>query len=219
MKISQSILDCDFLNLEKEIKRLEKAKVDYIHIDLMDGHFVPNVSMGINIIRDIKKITAIPLDIHLMFEQPLFFIDMIDKFLGGDVESIITIHAESKSNTKGTLEKIEKLGYKKGISLKPKTPIGEIKEHIKDVDLILQMTVEPGFGGQRIIPEAIEKIKEIKKTVETSRERSHPIISADGGITEETAALLKEAGCDMIVPGSAVWKSKNIKKTIENLKG
>ena len=214
MKISPSLLGCDFLNLKKEIKRLEKEKADYIHIDLMDGHFVPNISLGIDLIKDIKRATKIPLDVHLMFEHPLFFIDKIGELLCGDLESIITIHAECQSNIDECLEKISRLGYKKGIALNPNTEIRRIEKYIRDVDLVLQMTVFPGFGGQELIAEAINKglgfrIQDSGKNV---------ILAADGGITEDNVGLLKDAGFNMIVVGNTIWKSKNITKTIRSLK-
>ena len=211
MLISHSILDCDFLNLEKEIRRLIDAKVDFIHVDLMDGHFVPNISMGLRVIKDIKKICDIPLDVHLMFDYPLFFIDKIDEYLEGDKRSIITIHEECKSNVSETLEKIERLGYKKGLSLKAKTPIERAKKYIDELDLFLQMTIVAGFGGQKIIVDAIKNIEELKG--------QDLIISADGGITDENVDLLKEAGCNMIVLGSYGWKSNDIGKTVKKMKG
>jgi len=209
LKISPSILGCDFLHLEKEIKRLGKA--DYIHIDLMDGHFVPNISMGIERIKDIKKTTATPLDIHLMFDYPLDYIDKIAEFLNGDKESIITIHEECKSNISEALEKIGRLGYKRGLAIKPKTPAERIRKYIDRLDLVLQMTVEPGFGGQKIDLAPIgniEKFRAWKRDI---------IISCDGGITEENVGLLRDV--DMIVAGNTIWKSSDINKTINNLRG
>jgi len=212
MKISASILDCDFLHLENEIKRLENAKVDYIHIDPMDGHFVPNISFGISMIRDIKKATSLPLDVHLMFQYPSDFIDRIAEFMDYDNNSFITIHSECNSIVAEALAKIKNYGIKAGIALNPTTPIEKLNSVINDVDLILQMTVWPGYGKQKLITEALNKTKQIAKI-----KNANTIIEVDGGINEENISLLKDV--DMAVVGSALWKSNNLNKTVKLLKG
>jgi len=200
MKISTSMLGCDFLHLEQEIKKLENKKVDYIHIDLMDGHFVPNICLGFNIIADIKKITNIPFDVHLMLENPHEYIETIAHMLDGN--SFITFHIESNSITKKAIDKIKALGIKAGLALNPKTPIERIKPFVNDVDLVLQMTVQPGYGGQQIIESAIEKCHKIKKMLP-----SNVFLEADGGINSNNMHILKQSGVDIIVMGSFFWTS------------
>jgi len=211
MKISASLLGCDFLHLEKEIKRLGDAKIDYIHIDLMDGHFVPNICLGIDIIKDIKKITDIPLDVHLMFEYPSDFLGKIAEMMEYNNNSVLTIHAESNSIIQEAIAKIKNCGLKAGIAINPTTPLEKLSPIIKNVDLILQMTVNPGYGGQKLIPETLDKIKEIKKIC------NNTLIEVDGGITEENFSLLKDV--DIMVVGNTLWKSNDLNKTVKLLRG
>lgn len=208
VKIAPSILAADIENLEEEIKEVVKAGADYIHIDVMDGKFVNNTTPGIEMLTRAKKITNIPLDVHLMVQNP---IDYIDKFKEAD---IITFHIEAVNETeaKEIIKQLKKRNIKIGISIKPETQIEKIKPYLEEIDMILIMTVNPGFGGQKIIPETIKKISEVKKI------KKGIDIEVDGGINEETASLVKEAGANILVAGTAIFKSENKEKTINNIK-
>lgn len=208
--ISPSILSSDFANLEKEIKKLEDNGADWIHIDVMDGHFVPNLTIGAPVVKAIRKITKIPLDVHLMIENPEKYIE--DFALAGS--DIITFHYEAMSDKIIELvEKIHSYGIKAGISIKPKTRAEEIKQYLDIIDLVLIMTVEPGFGGQKFMKNCADKIPElipfIKKDI---------IIEVDGGINSETAIYSKNAGANALVAGNYIFSSDNIKKAIDSLR-
>ena len=203
VKIAPSILAADIENLEEEIKEVVKAGADYIHIDVMDGKFVNNTTPGIEMLTRAKKITNIPLDVHLMVQNP---IDYIDKFKEAD---IITFHIEAVNETeaKEIIKQLKKRNIKIGISIKPETQIEKIKPYLEEIDMILIMTVNP-----EIIPETIKKISEVKKI------KKGIDIEVDGGINEETASLVKEAGANILVAGTAIFKSENKEKTINNIK-
>lgn len=209
MKISPSILNADFLNLKKEIKSINNC--DYIHLDIMDGNFVPNISFGPDICKQVRKETDIFFDTHLMVNEPLKW---IEKFNIKNTR-FITVHFESKGYSEA-LNKINELGIKKGLSIKPKTKVSEIKNLLKDLDLVLVMSVEPGFGGQKFMVQSLDKIKELKKLREKYNYKY--LIEVDGGINNETIKLVKEAGADMVVVGSYLFKQKNRKKLIKLLR-
>ena len=205
--ISPSILSADFANLEADIKKVEPY-VPWLHIDVMDGHFVPNISIGVPVVKSIRKITNLFLDTHLMIENPIKYVDaFVDA--GSD---LITFHFEAtKDKTIETIEKIKSRNVKVGLSIKPKTSVDEIKEYINLVDMILVMTVEPGFGGQKFMEDCAIKIAEIKKI------NSKVLVQVDGGINDKTATICKNYGVDSLVAGNYIYSASDIKKAIENI--
>ncbi|AST92098.1 ribulose-phosphate 3-epimerase [Sutcliffiella cohnii] len=213
IKIAPSILSADFANLEREIKDVEQGGADYIHVDVMDGHFVPNITIGPLIVEAARRSTTIPLDVHLMIESPDQYIESFVK-AGAD---IITVHVEACTHLHRTIQHIKSFGIKAGVVLNPATPVETIKHIIKDVDLVLLMTVNPGFGGQAFIHEVLPKIKEVVQLV---KENSLDVeIEVDGGVNEETARLCVEAGANVLVAGSAIYNQQNRKEAIELIRG
>ena len=214
IKIAPSILSADFGQLGSEIKRLEEAGADMIHIDVMDGHFVPNLTVGPPVINTLRKYTKLPFDVHLMISPVHKYIkDYADA--GAD---IITIHPEATENLKNSIKQIKKLKKKVGVSLNPNTEIGVLAEEISDIDLILIMSVFPGFGGQKFIPEVIEKIKKLKKIKDEKKYNFD--IEVDGGINFSNSKDVLNAGANILVSGTTIFKENNgdIKKNIEKLK-
>jgi len=214
IKIAPSILSADFGQLDNEIKRLEKAGADMIHVDVMDGHFVPNLTMGPPVIKTLRKYTNLPFDVHLM-------ISPVHKYIKDYAEAganIITIHPEATENLEMSIKHIKDLGKKVGVSLNPETKTDIIKELLTEIDLILIMSVHPGFGGQKFIPEVISKIKELKNI--KLKENLKFDIEVDGGIDFNNSKLVVEAGANILVSGTTIFKSNNgdIKKNIEILK-
>jgi len=213
IKIAPSILSADFSRLEQEVRRAEKAGADLIHIDVMDGHFVPNITIGPVVVKSIRSKTNIPLDVHLMIEDPDKYIDVFAE-AGAD---IITVHVEACTNLKKIFDHIRKLSKIVGISLNPSTPIVRIEHVLKQVDMVLLMTVNPGFGGQKFIRSVLPKIKELKQMIDNA---GLPIdIEVDGGIDETTAADVVKAGANILVAGTAVFKATDIAKAITKLRG
>ena len=209
MLVAPSILTANFTRLHEDIDKIQTA--DYIHLDIMDGHFVPNISFGPHISRNINHITNIPLDVHLMVTDPLYW---VDQFALEKVE-FITIHIEA-NDTEETLKKIKEKGIKTGISIKPNTKVYDIVPFLNDIDLVLVMTVEPGFGGQSFMEDMMDKVKEL---VELRKQKKlHFIIEVDGGISDQTIDVCKNSGVDMVVAGSYVFNHKSPKEAIENLK-
>ena len=206
--ISPSILSADFANLERDIKRVEPF-VPWLHIDVMDGHFVPNISIGVPVVKSIRKITNLFLDTHLMIENPIKYVDaFIDA--GSD---LITFHYEATlDKTIEIIEKIKSRNVKVGLSIKPKTSVEEIKEYINSVDMILIMTVEPGFGGQKFMQDCAQKIAEIKKI------NPEVLVQVDGGINDKTAIICKNLGVDSLVAGNYIYSAEDIKTAIEKIK-
>ena len=211
--VSPSILSADFANLERDIKKIEKAGAHWVHVDVMDGHFVPNITIGAPVVKAVRKVTTMPLDVHLMIENPERYIkDFVDA--GSD---IITVHQEAcQNNLKEILETIRIYGIKAGVSIKPKTPVKVLEEVITSLDLILIMTVEPGFGGQGFMHECLPKIKETKDLLNHYK-LTDVHIEVDGGINEETAKLAKEAGANALVAGSYIYNAPDIQAAIESL--
>ncbi len=209
VKISPSILSADFSNLEHEIKAIESAGADMIHIDVMDGHFVPNLTFGPPVIKALRKHTKLPFDVHLMIESPENYIkDFIDA--GAD---IITIHPEATKHLDRTINEIKKLGAKAGISLLPTTSVAPLEYTIDNIDLILVMTVNPGFGGQKFIDNQLFKIEMISDIIQDT----DIILAVDGGINDQTSKLCIDAGADMLISGNFIFKG-DYKKQIELLK-
>tara|TARA_B100000683_G_scaffold271153_1_gene311647 strand:+ start:748 stop:1398 length:651 start_codon:yes stop_codon:yes gene_type:complete len=211
IKIAPSILSADFANLGKEIQLLDDSGCDYIHIDIMDGHFVPNLTIGPDVISSIRNLTKKIFDVHLMIDPVKEF---IPNFINAGAD-IITIHHEIEEDVFECIELIKKFGKKAGISIKPKTDANEIEKYLDLVDLILIMTVEPGFGGQKFITSQINKIKEIKKIVSNKKIE----IEVDGGINEITAKQVIDAGANVLVSGSTIFKYKDYAEIIEVLRG
>ncbi len=212
IQISPSALACDFAKLGEEVIEVEKAGADYIHLDVMDGMFVPNISFGIPVIASLRKVTKIPFDVHLMITEPERYItDFVEA--GAD---IITVHYEACSDIAVTLDAIRLNGKKVGLSIKPNTPASEIFPYLDKCDWVLVMTVEPGFGGQSLIPSTLPKIKEIKD--EAQRRGLDIKVEADGGIGAKNIQLLADAGVDIVVAGSAVFGAPDRRAAIEALK-
>lgn len=207
--VAPSILSADFSCLSDEIKKVENFGADWIHVDVMDGHFVPNLTIGACVVRDIRKTTKLPLDVHLMIENPEKYVDDFIK-AGSD---IITFHIEAVKNPLQLINKIKENGIKAGVSIKPKTKVEDLKDIINLVDLVLVMTVEPGFGGQKFMSDCAEKIKEIRKIASKSL-----IVEVDGGINEETAKICKRYGANALVAGNYIYKSENIERAIKSLR-
>jgi ribulose-phosphate 3-epimerase len=214
IKISPSILSADFSKLGEEIVALEKAGADYIHIDVMDGHFVPNITIGPEVIKRLRPVSKLTFDVHLMISPVNNFIKDFAE-AGAD---IITFHPEATENISETIHLIKKFGKKVGISLKPKSQINLIEDYLNEIDLILIMSVEPGFGGQKFMPEVLEKIKKLRNVI--SERKLRVDIEVDGGINFDNSKKAKEFGANILVSGSTVFKEHNgnLKKNIQLLR-
>lgn len=212
IKIAPSILSADFANLGEQVKFLQEYGADLIHIDVMDGNFVPNITIGAPIIKSLRKYADIPFDVHLMINEPSRFIDDFIE-AGSD---IITVHYEADKHIDRTINYIKSFGIKAGIALNPGSPVSLIKDLINIVDVVLIMTVNPGFGGQKYIKYCSNKVKETKKLIENIN--SNVLIEVDGGIDTYNISEVTECGADIIVAGSAVFKNNKIKENITNLK-
>ncbi|MDP2157164.1 MAG: ribulose-phosphate 3-epimerase [Nitrospirota bacterium] len=210
-QIAPSILSADFMRLGEEIHAAEEAGADLLHIDIMDGHFVPNITIGPAIVAAIRKITRLPLDVHLMIEDP-------DKYLpifadaGADY---LTVHAEAAVHLHRTVQWIREKGIKAGVSINPATPVSQLESIIADIDLVLLMSVNPGFGGQKFIPATMEKIRKVKEMIRASG--SHALIEIDGGVKQDNAKEIADAGADILVMGSAFFESGDYKTILEKL--
>ena len=210
--VSPSVLACDFSKLGEEIKKVALAGAEYIHLDVMDGVFVPNISFGAPVISCVRKVTDAKFDVHLMITDPLRYIDDFVK-AGAD---IITIHYESCDNVAETLKYIRSKGVKASLSIKPKTPAEAVYPFLNDLDMVLVMTVEPGFGGQKMIPETLDKVREIRNYADAHANSLD--IEVDGGVTPENVNLSTQAGANVIVAGSAVFKSDDPASVIDIIK-
>ena len=213
--LSPSILAADFTYLGKQIKEVEDAGAEYLHFDVMDGMFVPSISFGMPVLQSIKKATGQVMDVHLMITEPIRYIEEFAK-AGADM---ITVHYEACGNVKRTLDKIRECGLKVGISICPETPVDVLEDFLTDVDMILVMTVHPGFGGQKLIPETVDKVRKLRNML---NDRGMDVdIQVDGGIGTGNVTEVLDAGANVIVAGSAVFKGspvENTKKFMEILK-
>ena len=202
-KIAPSILSADFANLARDVRDIEKNGADWVHVDVMDGLFVPNITIGIPVVKALRPVTGLPLDVHLMIDRPIRYVEDFVK-AGAD---LVTIHVEADQpqNTLEALDKIHALGCKAGIVLKPKTPAEAAIPYLEKSDLVLVMTVEPGFGGQKFMAEQMEKIRTLRKLLDSVNPGC--LIEVDGGVDSRTCVLCKEAGADVLVAGSAYFKA------------
>jgi ribulose-phosphate 3-epimerase len=208
--VAPSILSADFANLERDVKAVAAAGADWLHVDVMDGHFVKNITIGIPVVESLKRVSPLPLDVHLMIEKPERYVEAFVR-AGSDW---LTIHVESTDKPREVLRKIRSFGAKAGITLRPGTPVGSILPYLEDVDLVLVMTVEPGFGGQEFMQDQVAKISRIRQ--EIADRNLSVLIEVDGGVNATTLAYCKDA--DVLVAGSFVFKAKSLAGAIELLK-
>jgi len=209
--IAPSVLAADFSNLQRDIEMINESEADWFHIDIMDGVFVPNISFGMPVLRDIKKHAKKTLDVHLMIVNPDQYIETFAS-IGAD---ILTVHYEACTHIHRTIQAIKSTGMKAGIALNPHSSVNQLKDIIKDIDLVCLMSVNPGFGGQSFIENTYNKIKELKELIQSSESSCQ--IEIDGGVTNKNAKKLVEAGANILVAGSYVFKSSNPSKTISKL--
>jgi ribulose-phosphate 3-epimerase len=202
IKLAPSILSADFARLGEQIDEVARAGADYIHVDVMDGHFVPNISIGAPVVASIRSVTDLPLDVHLMIEHPERY---ISQFVNAGAD-IITVHVEASPHLQGTIRAMKELGVKVGVSMNPATPIGAVEEFLRQVDLVLVMSVNPGFGGQSFIPETLPRIASIRKILDDRGLSAE--LEVDGGINAENALEIVKAGADVLVAGNSIFKAK-----------
>ncbi|MEH7492937.1 ribulose-phosphate 3-epimerase [Neobacillus niacini] len=213
LKIAPSILSADFAKLGEEILAVERAGADYIHVDVMDGHFVPNITIGPLIVEAIRPVTKLPLDVHLMIDNPDQYIEAFAK-AGADY---ITVHVEACRHLHRTIHHIKSFGIKAGVVLNPATPVNTIQHILKDIDMVLLMSVNPGFGGQKFIPEVLPKIRKVKEMADAIGKEIE--IEIDGGVNSETAKLCVEAGANVLVAGSAIYDQEDYAAAISLIRG
>lgn len=210
--IAPSILASDFANLQNEIEMLNESEADWIHFDVMDGVFVPNISFGLPVLEAVRRHTTKPLDVHLMIEKPERYVEAF--FQAG--ANIITVHYEASVHLHRTIQQIKDLGCKAGVALNPHTPVSLLEDVISDLDLVLIMSVNPGFGGQKFIPHSLQRIRQLRDMIDSGT--SNALIEVDGGVYTGNAADLVEAGVNVLVAGSAVFKAENPAEMITSLK-
>jgi ribulose-phosphate 3-epimerase len=212
-RIAPSILSADFMRLGEEIQAAEEAGADMLHLDIMDGHFVPNITIGYSMVEAIRKITNLPLDVHLMIEDP-------DRYLSNFVTAgadFLTVHCEASVHLHRTVQWVREAGVKAGVSINPATPVALLENIVGYLDLVLLMSVNPGFGGQKFIPMTLEKIRQVKEM--TRQAGVSPFIEVDGGVNPGNVKEIADAGADILVMGSAFFASGDYKKTMEKLHG
>jgi ribulose-phosphate 3-epimerase len=210
--VAPSMLSADFANLQREVEMVNDSRADWFHLDIMDGMFVPNISFGLPVVQAIKRHAQKTLDVHLMIHDPDRYLEDFHQ-AGAD---LLTVHMEACRHLHRSIQKIHSLGIKAGVSLNPHTPVHTLEDIIKDVDLVLIMSVNPGFGGQKFIPGAIDKIRKLRELIR--REGSEALIEVDGGVSTANAAELVYAGADVLVAGSFVFRSEDPPQTIRHLK-
>lgn len=210
--ISPSILSANFLNIQADIETLNRSEADWVHVDVMDGVFVPNISIGFPLVKQVAEISKKPLDVHLMIVQPEKFIKEL-KDMGA---MMMNVHYEACTHLHRVIQQIKDAGMKAGVTLNPSTPVAMLKDIITDVDMVLLMSVNPGFSGQKFIPQTLNKLKELRELIDNSG--SHALIQIDGGVNLETGKLLVEAGADVLVAGNAVFKAPDMVDMIHQMK-
>jgi ribulose-phosphate 3-epimerase len=210
--IAPSLLASDFLHLEKECQMLNESKADWFHLDVMDGRFVPNISFGMSVIKQLRKMTTKFFDVHLMIVEPEKY---VEEFKEAGANSL-TVHLEACPHLHRNIQQIQSLGMKAGVAINPATPVFLLQDIIRDVDMVLVMSVNPGFGGQSFIPHSLAKIAELKALIKNTA--SSAKIEVDGGISLDNAAEILKAGADVLVAGSSIFKSENPLETIEKMK-
>ena len=213
MKVAPSLLSCDFAKMGEELARIDKAGADLVHLDVMDGHFVPNITIGPCIVKSLRPLSKLPFDVHLMIEYPL---DYIDSFADAGAD-IITFHVEAGSDIGETIKKIRSRGVMPGLVIKPATPASAVFPYLDSLYMVLVMTVEPGFGGQSFMEDMMPKIGEIRE--ECERRGLDVLIEVDGGISEKTVGAAAKAGADICVSGTGVFKAKDAAAAIKFLQG
>ena len=211
MLVSPSLLSADFGNLERDVKMINATDATYIHIDIMDGVVVPNISFGFPVLKYIKKAAEKPLDVHLMIVEPQKFINEV-KAMGAE---IMTVHYEACLHLDRVIHQIKDMGMKAGVSLNPSTPVSLLKNIIGDIDVVLLMSVNPGFGAQKFIPYTLDKVRELRALIDSTGSKA--IIEIDGGVNADTGKLLAEAGCDMLVAGNYVFSAANPAEAVRTL--
>lgn len=210
--ISPSILSANFLNIQADIEALNRSEADWVHVDVMDGVFVPNISIGFPLVKQVAEISKKPLDVHLMIVQPEKFIKEL-KDMGA---MIMNVHYETCTHLHRVIQQIKDAGMKAGVTLNPSTPVAMLKDIITDVDMVLLMSVNPGFSGQKFIPQTLNKLKELRELIDNSGSKA--LIQIDGGVNLETGKLLVEAGADVLVAGNAVFKAPDMVDMIHQMK-
>lgn len=210
--ISPSILSANFLNIQADIEALNRSEADWVHVDVMDGVFVPNISIGFPLVKQVAEISKKPLDVHLMIVQPEKFIKEL-KDMGA---MMMNVHYETCTHLHRVIQQIKDAGMKAGVTLNPSTPVVMLKDIITDVDMVLLMSVNPGFSGQKFIPQTLNKLKELRELIDNSGSKA--LIQIDGGVNLETGKLLVEAGADVLVAGNAVFKAPDMVDMIHQMK-